>query len=271
MTALAGARVLLTGAGGGIGRALAGALAAKGARMALSDLDAGRLAETARSLPGAHFSREADLSDKAALAALAQDAVKSLGGIDILINNAGVGYNGIPVWEIAAPDWDWVFSINFFAAASLIRATLPGMLSRGRGHIVNMSSISGLMIPPKVRHGLYGASKHALTGLTEGLRDDLEGTGIHVTLVCPSGVRSGLARSGLNRPAAYGGPFERAPSEALAAMLERAMPAEEFARQVTDAIERDIDVLVTGPEEWPDLARWHGRIKGAFDRIGGSA
>lgn len=268
MTVLANAVVAITGAGGGIGRGLAIAMARRGARLALCDLNGESLGETLRAVGSACVVQQTfSLDDGDALASFLSDAER-VGPIDVFVNNAGVGYNGVNVWDAPIEDWAWVFDVNVFGALGAIRLVAPRMVARGAGHVVNVASISGLVIPDGVKHGVYGASKHALVGLTEALRQDLAPHGVRVTLVCPSGVKSSLPQSGRNRPQKYGGAFERAPSAALAAMLERAMSAEEFGELLCDAIERDDDIVVTGAEEWADVEAWHLRIKLAFERLG---
>ena len=267
MTVLADAVIVITGAGGGIGRGLAVAMAKRGARLALCDLNPETLRETQHAVGAACVAQRAfNLDDHEALASFLSDAERA-GPIDVFVNNAGVGYNGVNVWDAPNADWAWVFEVNVFGAMSAIRLVAPRMAARGAGHIVNVASISGLVIPQGVKHGVYGASKHALVGLTEALRQDLAPHGVRVTLVCPSGVRSGLPQSGRNRPMKYGGAFERAPSPALAAMLERAMSGEEFGELLCDAIERNDDVVVTGAEERAEVEAWHKRIMHAFDRL----
>lgn len=268
MTKLSGAVVAITGAGGGIGRGLARAMARRGANLALCDLNEGALVETISLIPtSAVVGRAFALSDADAMASFFDAAERELGAIEVLVNNAGVGYNGVAAWEAPLNDWMWVFEVNVLGAVQTCRIMAPKMAARGAGHIVNVASISGLVIPDGVKHGIYGASKHALVGFTEALRQDLAGAGVRVTLVCPSGVRSELPRSGRNRPEKYGGPFERAPSPALAAMLDRAMPGDEFGELLASAIEGDEQIVVTGIEERAEVEAWHERIMRAFDRL----
>lgn len=269
MTNLSGAVVAITGAGGGIGRGLACAMARRGARLALCDLNEGALAETIRSITTSTIvGRAFSLSDADAMVSFFDAAEQELGAIEVLVNNAGVGYNGVAAWEAPLNDWIWVFEVNVLGAVQTCRIVVPKMAARGAGHIVNVASISGLVIPEGVKHGIYGASKHALVGFTEALRQDLAGAGVRVTLVCPSGVKSELPRSGRNRPEKYGGPFERPPSPALAAMLERAMSGDDFGELLVSAIERDEEIVVTGIEDRAELEAWHKRIMQAFDNLG---
>lgn len=268
MTILANAVVAITGAGGGIGRGLAIAMARRGARLALCDLNPESLGETQRAVGAACVVQRAfSLDDSEALTSFVARIERECGAIDVFVNNAGVGYNGVNVWDAPIADWAWVFEVNVFGALGAIRLVAPLMVARAQGHIVNVASISGLVIPDGIKHGVYGAAKHALVGLTEALRQDLAPHGVRVTLVCPSGVKSGLPQSGRNRPQKYGGAFERAPSPALAAMLERAMSGEEFGDLLCDAIERDDDIVVTGTEERTEVEGWHRRIMRAFDRL----
>jgi short-subunit dehydrogenase len=192
---LAGATALVTGATGGIGSAIARALHERGARVLLSgrradvleELRAG-LGERARVLP-------ADLADAGAAAALADRA----GPVDVLVANAALPASG-RVDDFEPAEIDRAIDVNLRAPIQLARALLPGMLDRGRGHMVFVSSLSGKAASP--RSGIYSATKFGLRGFAAGLREDVEPRGLGVTVVFPGFVSdAGLfAESGVKLP-----------------------------------------------------------------------
>jgi uncharacterized protein len=192
---LGGARALVTGATGGIGEAIARALHARGAHVLLSgrrqdalDEIAGRLGERTEVLV-------ADLAEHDAPTRLAAAA----GAVDVLVANAALPASG-RVEDFSHDDIDRALDVNLRAPVQLTRALLPGMLARGRGHVVFVSSLSGKTASP--RSGIYSATKFGLRGFAAGLREDVEAKGIGVTVVFPGFVRdAGLfAESGVRLP-----------------------------------------------------------------------
>jgi short-subunit dehydrogenase len=185
---LRGARVVLTGASSGIGSALARRLAGQGCRLALTGRSRERLEELAAAIRqhgGEAVAVPADVTDAAQRARLVETAVAALGGLDVLVNNAGVGAMG---WFADATEERLrrIFEVNFFAAVELTRLALPHLRRGNRPMLVNVSSVVG-------RRGLpggaeYSASKFALTGWSESLRPELARQGIHVLVVTPSTV-----------------------------------------------------------------------------------
>jgi len=175
---LKGRRVLITGATRGIGRALSERLAAEGARLALVARSAAPLAALAERLAATPFA--VDLSDAAAVEGLIGRVESDGGPIDVLVNNAGISNVGY-VLEQQPPAIEALFRTNLLTPIHLCQQVIPRMLTRGGGHIVNLGSIAGVMAPPGLVH--YGASKAALAQYTAGLRLDLRGLPIGLTLV----------------------------------------------------------------------------------------
>ncbi|MEV4073832.1 SDR family oxidoreductase [Nonomuraea fuscirosea] len=181
---------VVTGAAGGIGRALAAHLIAEGASVVLSDLDAAALTEAAGELGGTAVA--ADVSDAGSMEALAAAVPEP----DLVCLNAGiVGRDlGVP-WEVSAEDWARVFAVNAGGVSNGLRAFVPRMLAGGRpGHILITASLAGLVTFPA--GGAYAASKHAVVALAEQAALSLAGTPIGVTLLCPALVRSGMSPEG---------------------------------------------------------------------------
>lgn len=175
---LHGQVAILTGAGGGVGQALALALAQAGATVVACGRDTARLAAL-REAGGARIEPHAlDVRDAAAVRTCAEAARQRHGAIDILVNNAGVMYLA-PMADAEADDWLEMVDVNLKGPLALMAAVLPGMLARGRGHIVNVSSICARRGGPGVT--VYGASKAALDHVSEGLRQEVAARGVKVT------------------------------------------------------------------------------------------
>ena len=173
---LQGSTVLLTGATGGIGQAIAAALDERGARLLLTARRAEQLQQVAATLGGRPEVMPADLTYDAG--ALAEQA----GAVDVLVANAALPASG-PIDDFTAEEIDRALDVNLRAPIQLTRALLPGMVARGRGHVVFVSSLSGKVA--SVGSSLYSATKFGLRGFASGLREDLHGSGVGVTVVFP--------------------------------------------------------------------------------------
>ncbi|WP_328406875.1 SDR family NAD(P)-dependent oxidoreductase [Nocardia sp. NBC_00403] len=186
---------VITGAGSGIGRALALELARRGARLALSDIDTGAVADTAgrcEKLGATAIPYELDVAHRAAVYAHADDVRGEFGGVNLVINNAGVAL-GAKVEDMEWSDFDWLMNINFWGVAHGTKAFLPDVIASGDGHIVNMSSVFGLIGVPT--QSAYNAAKFAVRGFTEALRQEMRIAGhpVGVTCVHPGGVKTNIA------------------------------------------------------------------------------
>jgi short-subunit dehydrogenase len=192
---LGGARVLVTGATGGIGGAIARALQAQGAHVIVSGRRRDALEELAAGLGGSAEVLVADLAERDAPRELAEAA----GAVDVLVANAALPASG-RVEDFDHDEIDRALDVNLRAPVQLTRALLPGMLARGRGHVVFVSSLSGKAASP--RSGIYSATKFGLRGFASGLREDVEPKGVGVTVVFPGFVSdAGLfADSGVKLP-----------------------------------------------------------------------
>ena len=220
---LRGRVAIVTGAGGGIGRGIAVALARRGCHLALADIDAAGLAATAEQgeALGVRTSRHlVDVADRAAVAALPEALVAAHGRVDLLVNNAGVALGG-SFEQVSEADFDWLMAINFEAVVRMTRAFLPLLHGSDDARIVNVSSVYGLISPPG--HSAYSASKFAVRGFSNALRHELEGTRVGVTVVHPGGVATAIARSA--RPPAGVPAEEIAARRAASEKMLRMAPA----------------------------------------------
>jgi NAD(P)-dependent dehydrogenase (short-subunit alcohol dehydrogenase family) len=206
MRELRGRVAVVTGAASGIGRALAFELARRGAELALSDVDEAGLAETCRASEalGARVSSErVDVADRAAVERHAVFVSAQHGRVNLVINNAGVGL-GATISDMTYDDLEWLFGINFWGVVHGTKAFLPLLKQSGEGHVVNVSSVFGLIAVPG--QGAYNATKFAVRGFTECLRQELELEGVNVSATCvhPGGIKTNIARKArvLERPGA---------------------------------------------------------------------
>jgi NAD(P)-dependent dehydrogenase (short-subunit alcohol dehydrogenase family) len=232
---LQGRVAIVTGAGSGIGRAIALALARRGCRLALADIDAAGLAATAAQAEaiGVAASRHVvDVADRAAVAALPAAVGAAHGRVDVLVNNAGVALGGT-FEQVSEADFDWLMAINFEAVVRMTRAFLPLLHASDDARIVNISSVYGLVSPPG--QSAYSASKFAVRGFSNALRHELEGTCVGVTVVHPGGVATAIARSA--RAPAGVAPEEIALRRAASEKMLRMAP-ERAGEIIVRAVER---------------------------------
>ena len=220
MKDLFGKVAFITGAASGIGLGIAHALAGRGMKIVLADIQKDALDLARKDLEERQaevIAIDLDVSDRAAVRRAAETTVATFGKIHVLCNNAGVS-RSIALDEATDTDWDWVLGVNLNGAINGLLAFLPLIKSHGEGgHIVNTSSMSGLRYSPGRGQGIYSTTKHALIGLSEALASDLEPHNIGVSVLCPSFVRTQMPHSGRNRPARFGGPLDakRRPDDPL--------------------------------------------------------
>lgn len=236
----------ITGAGSGIGRALAELAARRGAHLALADVDPKGLAETRERVsgsPGRVSTHVVDVADEAAVRTFAAAAVSAHGGVDVLVNNAGVALYG-SVLEIASDEFAWLMNVNFWGVVYGVKAFLPALLQRPEAAIVNVSSLFGLWAPPG--QSAYAASKFAVRGFGESLRGELLDTNVHVMTVHPAGIATAIARSA--RVAAAVDPaVAAARTKAFEERFLTIAPAD-AASAILDGLERKRDRLLIGRE-----------------------
>jgi short-subunit dehydrogenase len=246
----AGRTAVLTGAASGIGEQLAYGLAHRGSSLVLVDVDGSRLEPVATRIRNVHPGLPvetivADLSDRAAVDEVASRVPASLG---LLINNAGVALGG-RFDQVGVDQFEHVMNVNFRAPMLLTHALLPALRASPGSHLVNVSSLFGLIAPPG--QSAYCASKFALRGLSESLRGELIENGIGVTTVHPGGIRTRIAESAL---IGDGVPeSDVAPTRKLFAAL-LSFPADKAAEQILRAVRsRKARLLIAANAKGPDL------------------
>jgi NADP-dependent 3-hydroxy acid dehydrogenase YdfG len=243
---------VVTGAGSGIGRAISVLLAEKGCRLALADVNQAGLEETEREVRAKNATvttHQVDVSDRARMQAFAAEVVKAHGGVNVLINNAGVAVNGKFV-DQSLEDFEWLMGINFWGVVYGCKFFLPHLLAADEGHIVNLSSLFGLVGVPQ--QSSYCASKFAVRGFTESLRSELVGTSVGITAVHPGGIATNIAAA--SRVA--GDDRVRAGHQRAVKMFRKMMPPEQAAEQIVRGITgKRARVLITRETHFLDLAK----------------
>ena len=240
MSDFAGRVAVVTGAGSGIGRALAHDLARRGARLALSDVDKDGLAETVAGIPGEVRSDALDVTDKEAVHAYAEDVAGHFGVVNQVYNNAGVAFAGT-ILDSTYEQIEKVVDIDFWGVVYGTKAFLPHLIASGDGHVVNISSLFGLLAVPS--QSAYNAAKFAVRGFTESLRQEMlvAKHPVRVTCVHPGGIRTGIARN-----AERGAGFEdgRAMERFERTMLR--MSPEKAAQIILRGVDRDSARVLVG-------------------------
>ena len=178
-------RVLVTAGAGGIGLAITRAFHAAGAQVYVCDIDEAALAKATAAMPGLH-ARRCDVGDRAAVEAMVGDAVLQLGGLDVLVNNAGIGGPTRPVHELDPADWDAVLRVNLTGSFDVARLAIPHLIAAGGGSIINMSSAAGRF--GYANRGAYAATKWALVGFSKTLALELGQYNIRANAIAPGAV-----------------------------------------------------------------------------------
>lgn len=231
MKSFQGRVAVITGAGSGFGREFARQAAARGMKSVLADVDVKGLEETRAELAaqGAEVLAErVDVSDAAAVEALAESTMRRFGGVHLVFNNAGVGSGGL-IWENSLEDWRWVLGVNLWGVIYGVKSFVPRMLECARketgyeGHVVNTASMAGLLTAPNM--GIYNVSKHAVVALTETLYQDLRlvDAPVSASVLCPYFVPTGISQSRRNAPSAVAGEKETASQAVARAMSQKAV------------------------------------------------
>lgn len=230
------ARAVVTGAGSGIGRAFARQLARRGGQVVCADIRLEAAEQTAREIRdggGEALAVACDVADRAQLEQLAEAAETFFAApADLLINNAGVGAGGQRVDEIAIEDWRRVIEINLWGVINGCHVFLPRLRALGRGGVVNVGSTASFAAAPLM--GAYNVSKAGVLALSETLAAELQGSGVRVTALCPTFVKTDIVAAGQRE----GRIAEQASGLAGRLMRWTGMSPERVAREALDALDR---------------------------------
>lgn len=246
---------VITGAGSGIGAALATACADRGLRVLVADIErdaaeatASRLRETGAKA----LAYQVDVSDSEAVHAMAEYCQQQFGGCHLLCNNAGVSIQK-PMAEMSPADWSWLISVNTLGVAHALSAFLPAMRKQRQGHIVNTASMAGLI--PLPNFGAYSASKYAVVGMSEVLAQELKDSPLGVSVLCPGIVKTQIYHSERNRPDTVdtaSHPIKTSMETDFDGPYSRQLLPEDIADQVLKGVEEDRLYIISHPE-WKPL------------------
>lgn len=261
---------VITGGASGIGLATARALAAKGAKLVLADIEQGPLDEAVAAF-AAHgtpcLGVRCDVGDKAGVDALADRAWNRFGAVHVVFNNAGVAVSG-PTAEMTHADWEWLMRVNLWGPIHGVEAFVPRMIEqRQGGHVLFTASFAGLV--PNVGLGPYCVTKYGVVALAEVLQKELRAHEIGVSVLCPMRVITNIGSSERNRPADLGGPEASSgvvdQSEDNPDQSGRVIPVEQVADQVVAAIEGNRLYVLPHEESKGFIENRFRRILKTFD------
>ncbi len=259
MNTFANSIVVVTGAASGIGRALASELVSSGATVVLADMNASLLSETAASLAGNGGRVKAatlDVTDFNAVKDLIEGVIEEFGRLDYLFNNAGIAVVG-DARDFSYEDWRSVVDTNLYGVINGVAAAYPRMAEQGFGHIVNTSSLAGLV--PSVGEISYSASKYGVVGLSHALRVEGADLGVKISVVCPGFIQTEIFQNarllGIDR-------------KKMIESTPRKMPVDQCARIILRGVAKNKSTIVITPLAWitwllyrihPDLMIWLGK------------
>jgi NAD(P)-dependent dehydrogenase (short-subunit alcohol dehydrogenase family) len=269
MQDLEGKTAFITGGGSGVALGQAKVLTAEaGMKVVIADIRQDHLDQAmeyfrAKGLP-AHAIK-LDITDRAAYLRAADEAERVFGAVDLLCNTAGVSQFG-PIEQASDDDWDWQIDVNLKGMINGVRAFMPRMIERGRGHIVNTASMSAFVALPNT--GIYCTTKYAVRGLSESLRLELQKYNIGVSLLCPGGVNTNIHESVLSRPDKYAKTgYYGADQEVfkrLKAVIETGIDPLDLARIVLAAVRRNEFWILPYPEFIPTVEQYNQQVIAAL-------
>ncbi len=270
MTEIAGKVAFVTGAGSGIGRALALALGREGVAVVAADIGEDRAEEVAaeiRAAGGRALAVACDVSDRASVRRAHAEANRAFGKVLLLFANAGAT-SFDPIESVPDEIMDWIVEVNLMGVSHCAQVFLPDMMAAGDGHVMATSSMAGLIPDLVGEHAHYAAAKLGVVGLLFSLRREVQGSGVEVTVLCPGGVKTAMAQSGSYRPDRFGGAFQRTRTAPAYHKVQLFRPPEEVAEMVLLAVRNNRPVVVTD-ESYREvfLSQYVDPVLAAFDDV----
>ena len=266
-----GKTAIVTGAASGIGLGIAKALAHAGTNIMLADLRPDPLEAARQEIERIGVKAAAvtiDVSDPDSVAAAGKAVLDTFGSLHIAVNNAGVAMHGTPLEKVSLQEWEWVMGVNIKGVINGIRTFVPLIRSQGQGgHVVNTGSVSSLFVREGRNQGAYAMTKYAVLALSEALEQELAGSGIGVSILCPGGVNTAIFDSAATRPDRFGGSYRRPEQEAMkAGFAAQALDPVVVGRRVVQAIRDDEFYILTHTGERAAITARFDRLAAAFDR-----
>ena len=263
---------VITGGGGGIGKALAEKFAEEGMKIVLADINPDTLDAAVTSLKNAGHDAigfQTDVSDPSSVDELADRSFNAYGAVHILCNNAGVIDAPTPMWEYTVRDWQWMFGVNFWGLINGIRSFVPRMIEQDiEGHIVNTASIDGFTFGSGPAGAIYGATKHAAVNATESLYMQLvqSGSKLRASILCPGAVNTAFIDAATaSRPAAMQNDtgwseLRQAQVDELRQLLLGGLTPEHVAGEVLESIRQERFYILPSPELDPFIKERSERV-----------
>lgn len=252
---------MVTGGASGIGRGIAEQLIAEGARVAIADIQEDAVRRTAAEIGAEPI--VVDVSSLASVERMADEVLRTFGGIEIVVNNAGVG-PFCRIADLTMDDWRWIIDVNLYGVIHGVHTFLPILEGAGGGHIVNTSSMAAFTPPQTL--GSYAVTKFGVAALTEVLRAELETSGspVRTTLLVPGAVRTEISSSLRNRPDGLDGALRDQEIDLDFSGSARWLDPADVGRITVRAIRNDDPFAITHPDRWPQVEARFARIRAAF-------
>jgi NAD(P)-dependent dehydrogenase (short-subunit alcohol dehydrogenase family) len=255
---------VVTGAASGIGAGIARALAARGAKLVLADIEEAPIRTLAEALPAEAIAIHCDVSDPSAVEELARRAYSAYGSVHLLCNNAGVCQGG-PIWEMRDEDWRWLMGVNFGGVVNGCRTFVPRLIAQqDPAHVVNTASIGGFVTGGEL--GMYSVSKYAVVSYTEALSQELAPHGIGASVLCPGWTNTRLGDAARNRPRHLGD--APAKLELILPGMASGMTPDEVGRHLVRGVEEEALYIFTQRDLAPVLSHRFDQVLAALDHAG---
>jgi NAD(P)-dependent dehydrogenase (short-subunit alcohol dehydrogenase family) len=270
MQDISGKTAIVTGAASGIGLGIATALAEAGANVVMADIQKDAVEQAAHGLSGTNkrvMPVRIDVTQEETVLNALAEAERNFGKLHIACNNAGVPMHGVRLADVSVEDWRFVIGVNMWGIIHGIRHFVPAILKHGEeGHVVNTASVAGFQNRRGTDQGPYSMSKYAALSLSEGLADELDGTNIGVSVLCPGPINTNIARGARNRPEHMGGPQTRATDEAVLAerLATTGLDPKIVGERVVDAIRTKTFYAFVGAVPAETIRARHRRIEEAL-------